>query len=89
MFYPLRTILRPRSEKTPLSQIWDIRRAVRNMSVMKMGGKDDVLLASLRVEQQIPLLNAEGQICEGRFLPPPEFGEPRTFAVEPSRESQV
>ena len=59
------------------------------MSVMKMGGKDAVLLSSIKVEQQIPLLNAEGQVCEGRSMSIPELGAARSFAVEPRRQVQV
>ena len=70
-------------------QVWDIRKAVRNMSVMKMGGKDDLLLGCVKVDEQMPLLNAEGQVCVGRTMPPAEFGVHRAYAVEPLRESQV
>jgi hypothetical protein len=70
-------------------QVWDIRKAVRNMSVMKMGGKDDLLLGCVKVDEQMPLLNAEGQVCVGRTMPPAEFGVHRAYAVEPIRESQV
>jgi hypothetical protein len=39
-----------------------MRKAVKGMTVASLGGKQALHLSSIRAEQQIPLVNAEGQV---------------------------
>lgn len=70
-------------------QLWDIRKAVKSMSVVSLGGKQAVQLSTIFVEKQIPPLTAEGHLYAGQIFPSPDSSLPRTYAVEPVWQSQV
>lgn len=70
-------------------QLWDIRKAVRSMSVVSLGGKQAVQLSTIFVEKQIPPLTAEGHLHAGQIFPSPDSSLPRTYAVEPVWQAQV